>query len=125
MSDITISERSLVYLRFLNLLDSLRDGGEPFKLDRAESALLDALGRSWAAGRAVTVVELMNSGVADMSPSTVHRRLKSLRGYGLVTMRVDDTDNRIKYVEPTQKAVEHFERLSACIVLSKSGLSAA
>jgi hypothetical protein len=45
----------------------------------------------------------------------VHRRLKSLRKKGFIGLHEDETDNRVKFIEPTAQADEYFARLGQCL----------
>lgn len=103
---------SLIYLKFLNLVSAIRD--ENLGLDPMEERLLNMVSAAWSAGRQVTVMEAMSS-TADASPATVHRRLKTLRQKGMLELHMDETDNRIKYIVPTDKALAHFALLSRCM----------
>ena len=111
---------SAVYLRFLNLLNAIeRDSGVP-ELEANERVLLDMLARRWHQGKPVTVLEAMNSGVSGMSPSTVHRRIKSLKASGMLRAENDTADSRTKYLVPTDQALAYFDRLGDCILKTKS-----
>ena len=50
-----------------------------------------------------------------MSPSTVHRRLKTLRKKGLLHFDVDAQDNRIKYIVKTDLTDQYFAHLGKCM----------
>lgn len=113
-------QASQIYVRFLNLLEAIKGDPDVPELDQSEGALLDMLARRWFSKQPITVLETMNSGVGNMSQSTVHRRLKSLRKHGLVALEIDEQDNRIKYVEPTEKALAYLDRLGSCLMLSKA-----
>jgi len=107
---------SAVYLRFLNLLNAIeRESGVP-EFEANERVLLDMLARRWHQGKPVTVLEAMNSGVSGMSPSTVHRRIKSLKMSGMLRAESDAADSRTKYLVPTEKAMAYFGRLGDCIL---------
>lgn len=111
----TTTVNSLAYVRFLNLLGALRNDPSAPQLDPLERELLDLLAQRWADDVKVTVLEAMHSGVAGMSPSTVHRRLKTLKAAGLIVQVPDDADNRIKYLMPTDRARDYYERLGAAL----------
>jgi DNA-binding MarR family transcriptional regulator len=49
------------------------------------------------------------------SPATVHTRLKSMREKGWLTLS-DTEDSRRKQVTLTQAALQHFDRLSQCML---------
>lgn len=84
------------------------------QIDPVEERLLNALAAVWHTGRRVTVLEAMAMAL-DVSPTTLHRRLKSLRAKGLLALKTDDTDSRIKYVVSTDKADQYFSALGKCL----------
>ena len=49
----------------------------------------------------------------EISPSTVHRRLKTLRAKGMIMLVNDTTDSRTKYVMPTPLATTSSSTRSA------------
>ena len=119
-----ISKTATLYLKFLNLVRALDDGPTFPALDATEERLLGELANAWAEDRRVTVLEAMSL-ETDVSATTIHRRLKSLRKKGVVSLEVDEADNRIKYVLPTPLAGEYFAALSRCMMAAtKSARSA-
>lgn len=106
------------YFRFLNLAHAVQALPSVPKLDALEARLLEALTASWHAGRALTVTETMALSAAG-APATVHRKLKSLKNQGLVSVDETSGDLRIKTVAPTPKALEYFEKLAACLEEAK------
>ena len=72
------------------------------------------LAAAWGQGQKVTVLQAMGMS-DDSSPTTVHRRLKSLRKKGFIGLHEDETDNRVKFIEPTAQADEYFARLGQCL----------
>lgn len=109
----THSTSGMVYLKFLNLVNAIRRI-HPV-LDPMEERLLNLVSAAWSAGKQVTVMEAM-SNTADASPATIHRRLKTLRNKGMLELQVDESDNRVKYIVPTPKALAYFESLSQCLI---------
>lgn len=105
---------SAVYLRFLNLMQAIRSLPSFPHVDPVEERLLNALAALWHKGNRVTVLEAMALPV-DVSPTTLHRRLKSLRSKGLLSLQTDATDTRIKYVVPTAQTEEYFGTLGRCL----------
>ncbi|WP_181360717.1 hypothetical protein [Variovorax sp. WS11] len=99
------------YLQFVRLARALRD--IPL-MDAMEERILNGLAAKWAAGESVRVLEAMDLDVAS-SPTTVHRRLRSLREKGLVTFADDHGDSRIKYIVPTAQARAYFAKLRQVI----------
>ena len=108
------NKNSLNYLKFLSLVEATRGLSAFPALDALEDRLLGLLAAAWHEDRKPTVMEAMAIS-ADMSPTTVHRRLKSLRKKGLIMLTYDDVDNRIKYIEPTDKATQYFAQLGQCL----------
>jgi predicted transcriptional regulator len=111
---VTKKEHSLTYFKFLNLVEAARQLPGLPAIDIVEDQVLGFFARCWYAGQRVTVVEAMNS-LPDLSPSTVQRRLKSLRAKGLVATESDQQDNRYKYIVPTDLAVRYFSALGQCV----------
>ena len=109
-----LPKHSEAYLKFIHLSQALRSlPGLPV-LDPIEERLLNALASSWFTDKEATVLETMHS-TPDMSPSTVHRRLKTLRKKGLINFNVDDEDNRVKYIVKTSIADKYFTHLGQCM----------
>ena len=104
------------YVRFLNLVESLRRS-QP-ELDPIEERLLNSLARAWDQGRQVSVMEAME-GAPDASPATVHRRLKSLQGKGMLALQNDARDNRVKYIVPTPATHDYLNALSRCVAKAR------
>lgn len=104
----------LAYVKFLNLVDAARQLPGLPEIDAVEDQILGFLARAWYAGHKVTVVEAMNS-LPDISPSTVQRRLKSLRAKGMVALQADEFDSRYKYIESTDLTTRYFSALGQCI----------
>lgn len=107
-------EPSLTYFKFLNLVEAVRTLPGLPEIDVVEDQILGFFARCWYSGQRVTVVEAMNS-LPDLSPSTVQRRLKSLRAKGLVATENDDHDNRYKFIVPTDLAVRYFSAMGQCV----------
>jgi len=51
----------------------------------------------------------------DASPTTVHRRLKTLRKKGLIHLLPDETDNRIRYIVLTAETERYFAEMGQCL----------
>lgn len=110
----TPNQNSTSYLKFIHLAQALRAlPGMPV-LDPIEERLLHSLALSWFSNKDATVLETMRT-TPDMSPSTVHRRLKTLRKKGLIHFDVDAEDNRIKYIVKTDFADKYFAQLGHCM----------
>ncbi len=112
------TSKTLTYMRFLNLIGAVLDDPTVPNLDSLERELLNLIAQRWAGGDEMTVLEAMKSGVSGMSPSTVHRRIKRLVAAGMIKLRIDDHDNRIKYLTPTPAALALFDRMGDCVLQS-------
>lgn len=108
------NQHSLTYIRFLNLAHAIRGLPSFPAVDPLEERLLSIFASAWHDNRLVTVLEAMRIS-ADASPSTVHRRLKSLRKKGLIDLTLDETDNRIKYIVQTDLTTQYFAKLGQCL----------
>ena len=102
--------KTLHYLRFLYLMRTVKQSMQT-SVDPVEEQMLNSLGVLWYEGKKVTVLEAMAL-LPDISATTLHRRLKTLRTKGFISMDMDDVDNRVKYVVPTPMADEYFAKLS-------------
>jgi hypothetical protein len=106
--------KSITYLKFLKLAKELRVSDTFPKLDSVEEMILKQCAIAWLEEKPTTVLESMNA-CTDISAGTAHRRLKILRKKGFITLSVDDADNRIKYIVPTDLCKEYFKQLDNCI----------
>jgi DNA-binding MarR family transcriptional regulator len=113
MSSLT-SSHSQTYLRFLNLVQAVHKLPDFPKLDPVEERLLHLFGTAWHAEQKITVLQAMAI-YDDVSSTTAHRRLKSLRKKGIITLVSDVVDTRIKYVMPTPLASRYFAQLGQCL----------
>lgn len=102
------------YTRFVHLARAARQLPGTPALDAVEERVLEALAAAWGQGQKVTVLQAMGMS-DDSSPTTVHRRLKSLRKKGFIGLHEDETDNRVKFIQPTAQADEYFARLGQCV----------
>jgi DNA-binding transcriptional ArsR family regulator len=115
-----INASSGIYLKFLNLVRALDRAPVFPALDANEERLLNQLAAVWQGEKRVTVVEAMNM-ATDMSPTTVHRRLKTLKKKGIIDLSIDKDDNRVKYVVPTATTNAYFTQLSNCLLAAAKG----
>jgi hypothetical protein len=108
------SKHSLTYLRFLNLVQAIRQIPTFPTMDPVEERLLSMLGVNWHNGKKVSVLEAMGLST-EISATTAHRRLKTLRKKGLIELDTDKIDSRVKYVVPTALAEQYFVTLGQAI----------
>lgn len=108
------SKHSLSYLKFLSLVEALRDMPSfPF-LEPIEERLLNAFAAAWHKGKQLTVLEAMAI-TPSISAATVHRRLKTLRKKGYLELETDQVDSRIKYLVPTKLTSQYFNELGEAL----------
>ena len=105
---------SLAYVKFLRLVQEVQTHHDLTMLSPMEEKLLNLLALAWAQDKKITVMQAMDF-VAEISQSTSHRLLKMLRLKNFIALQVDEVDNRIKYVEPAEKANLYFKALGTCI----------
>lgn len=102
------------YIKFLNLAKAIRELTAFPSLNPMEECLLNYVAQSWHTDKSLSVSETMHSSVA-MSPSSVHRHLKSLRAKGYLSLTIDERDNRIKYITHTPLSADYFSMLGQCL----------
>ena len=113
-----ITSHSADYQKFLNLVHAIRSLPSFPSMDAVENSLLERFAAIWHTGKRITVLEAMNMS-SDISPSTVHRRLKSLRAKGMLMLVNDTIDSRTKYVMPTELAIQYFDQLGQCMAAAR------
>ena len=110
----TEAKKSLTYLRFLNLVQAIKQIPTFPSMDPVEERLLSMLGVSWHNGKKISVLEAMGLST-EISATTAHRRLKTLRKKGMIDLDIDKIDSRVKYVVPTPLAEQYFLTLGQAI----------
>ena len=110
----TEPKQSLTYLRFLNLVHAIKQIPTFPTMDPVEERLLAMLGVNWHNGKKVSVLEAMGLST-EISATTAHRRLKTLRKKGMIDLDIDKIDSRVKYVVPTPLAEQYFVTLGQAI----------
>ena len=108
------SKYSLAYLRFVNLVQAIREIPTFPSMDPVEERLLSLLAAVWHHEKKVSVLEAMSL-AQDMSATTAHRRLKTLRKKGMIQLDTDKVDSRVKYVVPTDLAKQYFIALGQAL----------
>lgn len=102
------------HIRLLNLLGAIR-GLSPFDVMSAEEEqLLRSLLVRWHEADDISVSDIMAS-MTSASATTAYRRLIALRDKGLVHLRVDAADRRVKFVEPTKLALEYGRQVNLAV----------
>lgn len=103
-----------MYLRFLQLSEAIRGLPALPPLDPLEERILAWVARAGQEGERLSVRDMMAREEFG-APATIHTRLKSMRSKGWITL-ADTEDARRKQVELTREALDHFARLSRCMV---------
>ena len=115
----TLKHYSDIYFKFLQLVQAVRQLPDFPALDPVEERLLNLFAIVWQSDQKITVLQAMSLS-NDVSSTTAHRRLKSLRQKGVLTLELDKVDNRIKYVMPTPVAQKYFAQLGQCLAEAKA-----
>ena len=108
------SPDSISYLDFLSLVQAVRLSPEFSQISHSEERVLNHLASVWGADQKITVLQAMGV-VQEISHSTSHRLLKSLRLKSFITLLTDERDSRVKYVLPTEKTNQYFVHLGKCL----------
>jgi len=95
------------FVRLLNMLNAIRQMSPFDTLNGEEGLLLDALIVQWHERDNIMVSEVMGDPRFGSQP-TDYRRIIALRNKGLVCLRTDSKDKRVKFVEPTQLARDYM-----------------
>lgn len=108
------------FVRLLNMLNAIRQVSPFNTLNGEEGLLLDALIVEWHDRDDIMVSAVMADARFGSQP-TAYRRIIALRDKGLVCLRTDSKDKRVKFVEPTQLARDYMASISEGIsVLGQS-----
>ena len=102
------------FVRLLDMLDAIRHLAPYDTLNADEGLLLDALVVKWHERDDIMVSEVMSDTRFGSQP-TAYRRIIALRDKGLVCLRTDSKDKRVKFVEPTQLARDYMKNVSECL----------
>lgn len=108
-------EYSVIYLKFLNLYKMVREMPNFSSIEPAEEHLLNMIAGLWYQDKKITVLEAMNLS-ANISSTTLHRRLTSLRSKGWISLQGSEIDNRVKYVIPTELTKKYFATIGRTLV---------
>jgi len=96
------------------MLNTIRQVSPFDALNADEGLLLDALIVQWHERDNIMVSELMRD-VRFGSQPTVYRRIIALQDKGVVCLRPDNIDKRVKFVEPTQVARDYMASINECV----------
>lgn len=100
-----------LYLKFLSHVDSF-----DLKVDITAQRLLEVISVC-ARHEPLNVTEAMQLHELG-SQATLHRKLDDLREAGLIFHQYEGKNRRTKFLYPTQKALNHFSKLSAAMMVA-------
>ena len=100
----------LTYLRFLNFIHALDGDTNAPQMDLYAHKLLEVISIEQSQGNPLTVTDAMAlQHIA--SPATIQRKIDQLRELGMIDTVFEGKNRRTKYLVPTQKAHDFFEKL--------------
>lgn len=102
-----------IYLRFLQLAETLRAIPSLPPLEPLEERILELIANARQSNERLSVKDLMNKRELG-SPAMLHGRLKSMREKVWILL-ADTEDARRKQLELSQAALLHFDKLSRCL----------
>lgn len=102
------------YVRLFNMLSAIREMSPLNLLSADEEILLDSLIVHWHEHGEITVSELMRDERFG-SQATVYRRVIGLKEKGMVALRTDPRDRRVKFVEATDSTRAYIDHIDLCI----------
>ncbi|MEZ7848666.1 MAG: hypothetical protein QMB14_11340 [Polaromonas sp.] len=120
---LNLPEESLTHMNFLRLVQEVLASPEFMTLSPTEERLLNLLASSWALDQKITVLKVVQVD-PRISHSISHRLLKSLRLKKFIRLCIDETDNRVKYVQPTDKTLDFFKALGLSVERANEGIPA-
>jgi DNA-binding MarR family transcriptional regulator len=106
-----------LYIRFLELAQTQKVSPNGKDLTPPELHLLEDVALRHFENRAYTVSEALALHHLG-SPATLHKRLKRLRDWGLLSFEQDPSDHRTKYLVATPLTIAHFDRMSQAMALA-------
>lgn len=108
------------YLQFVASLRQAQAATELPGLDLSCERVLEFLGQAWREDKSIKVLQVMQH-MPDMSSTTVHRRLKMLVAQDFIKLEMDEQDNRIKHIRPTDKTWALFAKRGQIIMDALTG----
>jgi DNA-binding MarR family transcriptional regulator len=101
------------YLAFLTAIDQARQSNrQPLLIPPDEQRLLEVIAVRYAMNKPLSMMQALESrDELFLSPSAVSRKIDNLCAADLIRVVVDTLDRRVKLIEPTAKALAHFDYL--------------
>ena len=104
-----------VYLRFLELTQTLENQGHLSGVDPTAGKLLEAIAVACSQNKALNVSDVMAL-KSIASPATLHRKIEDLVTAGYVEYRFLGHDRRVKFLYTTEAANRYFENMGEALV---------
>lgn len=106
-----ITKIAAAYLRFTELARALKDQSST-ELDPNHRVFLERIVFAWSNQNPLTVRNAIS--LSDLgSAATLHKRVDKLRHLGFIEDEKIEGDHRRKFLIPTQKTIDYFERLGS------------
>lgn len=115
----TKTDYTSYYLRFISLVQDINNDSAYPALDPIEERILHSLASRWHKSNKVSVKECVGM-LINIPPATASRRLKVLLNKGMIALKTDKDDGRIRYIVPTPLASRYFESLGQAMVSARS-----
>ncbi len=103
------------YLRFFNLLHALNEEILEDKNNNRLRLLMKICSEAYIKNNLLTVNQVL-AWTDHGSQSTLHKRLHELVELGQVTLEYHQSDARVKWVQPTKKALALFDKLDQLMI---------
>ncbi len=111
--DVTPAAAKLKYLDFLlAIYQAYGVNQKQLLIPPDEQRLLEIIAVRYAMNQPLTMMQALE--LRDelfLSPSAVSRKIDNLREAELIRVVTDTADRRVKFIEPAEKALAHFEYL--------------
>jgi len=102
------------YLEFLVALYQAKNArGDLILLESTDQRFLEFIAVQWVLNKPLSMMQiLMSREVLFLGASTISRKVDALREAGWIRTIADQSDRRIKWLEPTDKALAYLERVN-------------
>jgi DNA-binding MarR family transcriptional regulator len=105
-------------LKYLDLLGAIYSSPgsdeQPWLLESVEQRLLEFITVRYVLNDSLSMMQILTSrDVLFLGASTISRKVDALRAAGWIRSVTDTVDRRVKFIEPTPKAMAYFERINA------------
>ncbi len=111
--DVTPAAAKLKYLDFLlAIYQAYGVNQKQLLIPPDEQRLLEIIAVRYAMNQPLSMMQALE--LRDelfLSPSAVSRKIDNLRDAELIRVVTDTADRRVKFIEPAEKALAHFEYL--------------